>query len=187
MRCTVASWAHRWIKCAGQLLVVGNLVLMLRNRKKYFRFLSTVIVFSWHREPRENKLLCKSYEQTSTISSLPIPVVIFPSCCFPFLRTAPDGIHPHLNQRANSREEIAYLRVHFYTKSVFIQISSEMRHREVWHRMRWGLARQNVCGCLLSSSPCCLRHQMLISMSEDIQEQGRYSRGGHLWLCCRSL
>lgn len=186
MWCTVASWAHCWIKCAGQLLVARNLVLMLRNRKKYFPFLSTVMFFPDIGNQEKTSCYVKV---TSKHLPLPlwIPVVIFPSCCFPFLTTAPDGIRPHLNQRANSREEIAYLKVHFYTNSLFIQISSEMRHREVWHCRRWGLARQDLCGCLLSSSPYCLRHQMLLSMSEDLQEQGRYSRGGHLWLCCRSL
>lgn len=129
---TIAAWAHRWIKRAGQLSAVRSLVLMLRNIKKCFPFLAAVIGFPYSRNQEKScytKVMSKYWPLP-----LWIPVALFPICCIPFFITASGSIHACLNKRANIRKETAQVKVHFYTNSV-----SEL----CWDR-QGGLALQDV-------------------------------------------
>lgn len=89
---------------------------MLRNRKKYFPFLATVIVFP---DLGNKEKICLA-NVTSKYRPLPlgIPIAILPKCCFPFLMTASGGVqHAYLNKKVNIRQETAHLKAHVYTKS----------------------------------------------------------------------
>lgn len=151
VQCTVAGSTHHWAKCAGQLLPVGTLPHMLRNRKKYFPFLATVIVFP----DLGNEEKTSSANVMSEYWPLPlwIPVAILPKCCFHFLVTASGGIqHAYLKQKVNIRQETAHLRVHLYTNSASYLFCGGTERDVMPRRMRscdmgciWSHGREVTC------------------------------------------